>query len=331
MSKILVATERYYPYLGGRESYSNWIVKEMTEREHEVTVLASIHKGGVDGITVTSDYISELEKIWDLIIVVGYNGQMPKLALRDTNPHTGNKLIINTSDIPENVAGSTIPITHHLSKPSVIGYSTKEEYRFIENKKYSFKSKKINTGIPKTSISVGGFRSMERIETRNLFISVGGFDKDSKMLELYNTFIEAEVENATLALFGYKSINKMPKEYENVRVFSQVDYREIQKAIKDADLCIMNGENEGLGLAFFESMINETLWVSKPNGVAKELQKFGTIYNSQDELAEIMTSFQKNDETKKDLLKNGKQYVIDNHLISNTVDSIEKLIEIPVT
>ena len=68
-------------------------------------------------------------------------------------------------------------------------------------------------------------------------------------------------------------------------------------------------------------MINETPWISRNIAGAKLLSKFGTVYETEDELIKILKHWRPSNTDA------AFEYVISNHLIKNTVDDIENILK----
>ena len=113
----------------------------------------------------------------------------------------------------------------------------------------------------------------------------------------------------------------MPHASENVIPLMVEDPRDIKDAIADADCYIMNSDAEGFGLVLLESMLNKTPWISRNIAGAKVLAKYGTTYDTEKELVEILRRWRTPD------VSSAYEYVVNNHLIKNTVDDIEKVLK----
>ena len=67
--KLCFVVHRYAPFPGGSEYYVQQMAEEALSRGHDVTVLAGEHKGDLNGVKVTSEVSSLINK--DLVIVHG--------------------------------------------------------------------------------------------------------------------------------------------------------------------------------------------------------------------------------------------------------------------
>jgi glycosyltransferase involved in cell wall biosynthesis len=115
----------------------------------------------------------------------------------------------------------------------------------------------------------------------------------------------------------------MPHASENVIPLMVEDPKDVKDAIADADCYIMNSDAEGFGLVILESMLNKTPWIARNIAGAKLLARFGTVYDTEEQLTEILKSWNPADCVKTAL---SYKYVLQNHLIKHTVDDILSLI-----
>jgi glycosyltransferase involved in cell wall biosynthesis len=144
------------------------------------------------------------------------------------------------------------------------------------------------------------------------------------MIELAEAFKKAQLKDAILVTTGYDNrFDIMPHATENVIPLMVEDPRDIKDAIADADCYIMNSSEEGFGLVILESMLNKTPWIARNIAGAKLLAEYGTVYDTEEKLTEILKSWKPSDCVKTTLAYN---HVIKNHLIKNTVDDILNLI-----
>jgi glycosyltransferase involved in cell wall biosynthesis len=115
----------------------------------------------------------------------------------------------------------------------------------------------------------------------------------------------------------------MPPNSKHVKVMMIDDRNDVMSAIRDADLYIMHSHSEGFGLVLLESMLNRTAWASRNIAGAKVLSDFGFTYENDSALREYMIDFKGVPESK---LDDAHEYVMNAHLIKNTVNDILKLI-----
>jgi glycosyltransferase involved in cell wall biosynthesis len=142
--------------------------------------------------------------------------------------------------------------------------------------------------------------------------------------ELINTFNGVGRDDVTLVLTGYDNRHSiMPQNSKQVKVMMIDDRNDVMSAIRDADLYIMHSHSEGFGLVLLESMLNRTAWASRSIAGAKVLSDFGFTYENDSALREYMIDFKGVPESK---LDDAYEYVMNAHLIKNTVNDILKLI-----
>jgi glycosyltransferase involved in cell wall biosynthesis len=114
----------------------------------------------------------------------------------------------------------------------------------------------------------------------------------------------------------------MPHASETVIPLMVEDPMDVKDAIADAECYLMNSDSEGFGLVILESMINKTPWIARNIAGAKLLKEYGTAYETEHQLSAILGIWN-HMQTRED---SAYEYVIKNHLISNTVDDILSLI-----
>jgi glycosyltransferase involved in cell wall biosynthesis len=157
-----------------------------------------------------------------------------------------------------------------------------------------------------------------------MFLSCGGFWPNKAFHELIATFNGVGRDDVTLVLTGYDNRHSiMPQNSKQVKVMMIDDRNDVMSAIRDADLYIMHSHSEGFGLVLLESMLNRTAWASRNIAGAKVLSDFGFTYDNDSALREYMIDFRGVPESK---LDDAHEYVMNAHLIKNTVNDILKLI-----
>lgn len=311
MKKILYVVHRYYPYPGGSEYYVKNMAEETLKRGHEVWVYSDAHKGDQNGIKLTSD-ISILNEKFDLIVVHG-------------DCTTQNKVLENIERIPSPVLymiikpGMNYHILRGIKHAKYVSYSTKIDKEFIEQIGTTNNVIYVPHGIPETSVGRSGFKEKYGISGK-MILSCGGFWQHKGHMELANVFLKCNI-NETLVITGYWNNPQFrPKDTNNIKTFLVEDYQTILDAMCEADLYVMNSYEEGFGLVLLESMLNKTPWASRRVGGANQLEKYGYVYDSTEELYQILTSYN----NKKTF--QAEQFILQNHLITNTVDNILKIV-----
>ena len=89
-----------------------------------------------------------------------------------------------------------------------------------------------------------------------------------------------------------------------------------------ADAYIMNSYEEGFGLVLLESMMNKTPWYARDIAGAKDMCYYGTTYNNEDELMELLRNHKRNDKK----IEDAYNYVMANHTIQDTANDIEDVL-----
>jgi glycosyltransferase involved in cell wall biosynthesis len=313
--KLCFVVHRYVPYPGGSEYYVQQMAEEALSRGHDVTVLAGEHKGNLNGVKVSSDTKDLFGQ--DLIVVHG------------GDVHVQNVVLSNAQQLDS-------PVLYMIIKPSesqiclqalknvtYIGCSAPEDWEHVEKFNVLEKSHKVIHGIsPQDCIGFQGrFKDKYNIpKDKRMFLSCGGYWPNKRMIELAKAFTEANLENSILVTTGYDNRhNIMPHQSDIIIPLMVDDPKDVKDAIADADCYIMNSDAEGFGLVILESMINRTPWISRNIAGAKLLSKFGTVYNTEKELVNILKSWQSGNN------EDAYNYVMENHLIKNTINDIEKL------
>jgi glycosyltransferase involved in cell wall biosynthesis len=316
--KICFVVHRYAPFPGGSEYYVQQMAEECVQRLHEVTVLAGEHKGDLNGVHVTSDANALLNQ--DLVVVHGGDVSVQNFVL--SNSHRINSpvlyMIIKPSDSDVCVKA--------LKNVKFIGCSAPEDWEHVKKHNVKSKSHKVIHGISPTDCigTEGRFKEKYNIpKDKRMFLSCGGYWPNKKMIELAEAFKKADLKDAVLVTTGYDNrFGIMPHASENVIPLMVEDPMDIKDAIADADCYLMNSDAEGFGLVILESMINKTPWIARNIAGAKLLARYGKVYDTEEQLTEILKSWQPDDFTTALAYK----HVIQTHLIKNTVDDILSLI-----
>lgn len=316
--KICFVVHRYAPFPGGSEYYVQQMAEECVQRHLDVTVVAGEHQGDLNGVRVTSDasYLSNQ----DLVVVHGGDVGVQNFVLSNAKNINSPMLymIIKPSDSQVCVQA--------MQDVAFIGCSAPEDWEHV--KKYGMEQKavKVIHGISPTDCigTKGRFKQKYGIpQDKKMFLSCGGYWPNKKMIELADAFRQANLQDAVLVTTGYDNrFGIMPHASENVIPLMVEDPMDVKDAIADADCYLMNSDAEGFGLVILESMINKTPWIARNIAGAKLLKEFGTVYETEDQLTAILGLFPHMQTREESAYK----YVIQNHLISNTVDDILSLI-----
>jgi glycosyltransferase involved in cell wall biosynthesis len=316
--KICFVVHRYAPFPGGSEYYVQQMAEECVQRLHDVTVVAGEHQGDLNGVRVTS----EAHHLHDQDLVVVHGGDV----------HVQNFVLANAKNINS-------PMLYMLIKPSdsqvcvqamqdvkFIGCSAPEDWEHVKKYGVEHKARKVIHGISPTDCigTKGRFKKKYGIpEDKMMFLSCGGYWPNKRMIELADAFRQANLENAILVTTGYDNrFGLMPHASETVIPLMVEDPMDVKDAIADAECYLMNSDSEGFGLVILESMINKTPWIARNIAGAKLLKEYGTAYETEHQLSAILGIWN-HMQTRED---SAYEYVIKNHLISNTVDDILSLI-----
>lgn len=318
MAKILYVVHRYAPYPGGSENYVRDMAEETLRRGHEVAVFAGEHKGMHNGVLATSD--PEIFGLpWDLVVVhggdVGWQDNVLMQCKKIKSPMLFMLIIPSDSRTYK----------YACENVDYIGCSTFEDWWYIRYNDYKSKAVRIRHGIdPKISLGTSGFRKKYGIETELMFLSCGGYWHNKRMKELVDLFNKVGRYDITLVTTGYDNrFDIMPKDSEFVKNLLLDDRNDVMSAIKESDLYIMHSNREGFGLVLLESMLNKTPWAATNMAGAKLMNEFGFTYDNDEELLNYMKEFKPITEDK---IEESYEYVTMNHMISNTVDDILKLL-----
>jgi glycosyltransferase involved in cell wall biosynthesis len=316
--KICFVVHRYAPFPGGSEYYVQQMAEECVQRHLDVTVVAGEHKGSFNGVRVSSDANDLVDK--DLVVVHGGDVGVQNFVLEHAHEINSPVLymLIKPSESPTCLKG--------LRDAKFIGCSAPEDWEHVKKWKQEHKSHKVIHGISPTDCigEEGKFKDKYGIpKDKKMFLSCGGYWPNKKMIELADAFKKANLPDAVLVTTGYDNrFGIMPHASENVIPLMVEDPKDIKDAIADADCYIMNSDAEGFGLVILESMINKTPWIARNIAGAKLLSRYGKVYDTEEQLTELLGTWQPDDFTTALAYK----YVIQNHLIKNTVDDILSLI-----
>lgn len=315
--RLLYVVHRYPPFPGGSEYYTAAMAEESLSRGHEVSVLTGEHRGDQNGVHVTSDANILLQK-WDLIIVHG------------GDVHVQNFVLSNAKQIPN-------PILYMLIKPSnspvtvqalrdcdYLGWSTMADLQHISSHGYGPKARQVKHGIKhQDSIGKPGFKDKHGI-TQRMFLSCGGYWPNKLMRELAAVWSHAGIDDAVLVTTGYDNrMQLMPAALPGKIIPLLIDDKaEVLSAISEADCYVLHSSEEGFGLVLLESMLNSTPWIARDIAGATLMKKHGQTYETDDQLVSLLRNFDAVDFD----VDMAKQYVLQTHLISNTVDDILAII-----
>ena len=287
------------------------MAEEMITRKHDVTVLAHEHQGNQNGVIVSNDYNTILNQKWDMIIV-----------------HGGD--VISQNVIHINADKLKSPVLYLIVKPSdsevcvnglnyhrFLGYSTSMDIEHLKKYGVLEKGRRVRHGI----VPEFYFRNIID-KTKTIFVSAGGFWPHKAMTPLAEAFTKANIPDAELHLYGYGEKYLMPAENDVVKCFYGKDKTEVLLAINGADAYIMNSYEEGFGLVLLEAMMNKTPWYARNIAGAKDMCYYGTTYNDEQELMELLRNHERDDWK----IEDAYNYVMANHTIQDTCNDIEDVL-----
>ena len=316
--KICFVVHRYAPYPGGSEYYVQQMAEECLKRELDVYVLAGEHKGNLNGVQVTSDPNILMNK--DLVVVHGGDVNVQNFVLQNSSKINSNILYMLIKPSESEIC------LQALKTVKYIGCSSQEDWIHAEKWGVKNKAHKVIHGVSAIDCigKTGIFKQKYNIPvSKKMFLSCGGYWPNKKMIELAKAFNEANLKDSILVTTGYDNrFNIMPSSSDNIIPLMIEDPIDIKNAIADADCYIMNSTEEGFGLVILEAMLNKTPWIARNIAGAKLLAEFGQVYDTEKELIPLLQNFNK-DYNK---VQSAYEYVKNNHLISNTVDDILKLV-----
>lgn len=316
--KICFVVHRYPPFPGGSEYFVQQMAEESLRRGLDVTVVTGEHKGDLNGVKVTSDGNDLLNK--DLVVVQGGDVSVQNFVLSNAKNINSPMLYMIIKPSESNVC------LQALYDVKYVGCSALEDWEHVKKYGVESKSHKVIHGISPIDCigEKNKFKNKFNIpKDKKMFLSCGGYWPNKKMIELANAFREANPKDSILVTTGYDNrFGIMPHASENVIPLMVDDPMDVKDAIADADCYIMNSDAEGFGLVILESMINHTPWIARNIAGARLLSEFGQVYETEAQLIPLIQNFER-DENK---ISRAYSHVMANHLITNTVDDILKLI-----
>jgi glycosyltransferase involved in cell wall biosynthesis len=323
--KLLFVVHRYAPFAGGSEYNTQSMAEAAAQLGHEVAVLTAEPAGPrkSNGVWIVNDP-RLIMRDWDLVVIHGsctvqdivlYNAQhipSPKMYLLIGPPRGDENMDI---------------IRSGLEHCQWIGQATAFDREFITAEGYADKMVPIRYGLlPQYAAGEFGFKDKYNIET-SIFTAAGGFLPHKRINELVETFKKVNRPDITLVVFGYDTRSQaaaVPEESDNVRVIIDAPRHEIVDAMKESELFIFNSREEGYGLVLLEAMYNNCPWAARPVGGAPELEDYGIVYDTDEELAEILATY----EYDTNMIERARVYVEENHVATiATISDILRVLE----
>lgn len=315
--KICFVIDKYLPNIGGGTHYVQQLAEECVSRGIEVTVVTESQRGRINGVNVECDP-SFLDNN-DLVVVHGY-GPSPQRHVISNYKKIKSKILL----LPIEPSDSK-KLLEAAQNVYAVGCSTLEDWEWAKSAGLHQKAHHIPHGInKKTNIGTRGIfkKGLGIGEDTKMFLSCGGYWENKRMKELVSAFLIANVPDAVLVTTGYCRFDNIPKNSKNVINIHIGNTEDVKDAMADADCYIMNSSSEGFGMVILEAMINRVPWIGENIAGARLLSDFGTTYSSQERLVEILREGV--DSSKVD---SAYLHVVNNHLVSHTVDRILSLID----
>jgi len=211
-------------------------------------------------------------------------------------------------------------LKHH----KFLTYSTSADIEFLKKMNVWDKARRIRHGVvPEQTIKLKFIHHQGTFDSnkKKTFVSAGGFFPHKAMVPLAEAFENANILGAELRLYGYFDGPK-PVETDKVKVFFGEPKDTVMLAIVNADAYIMNSNEEGFGLVLLEAMLNKTPWFARNIAGAKDMARYGNIFENEEELMEKLFTFKPN----KRQIDDAYNYVMANHTIHDTVNDIEDIL-----
>lgn len=315
MSKDLLFVVHAYPphSVGGSEYNVQRLAEEAVRQGHNAVVLTN-WVGKHNDVQIENNPSILTDEAWDLIFVHG-SCPIQDIALNLSPEITKHSplyyALIQPSDHPM--------VQHGMKYATYIGCGTSFDYAHAAKYGHQDKSVEFRYGIPLVTTTEGMFRERYSITTKEMFLSVGGYWPHKMMHELVDAFKQANRPDCTLVLMGYDTrFGSPPPQSENVMCIVGSTQEDVYAAMDDADLYIMNSENEGFGLVLLEAMLNKTPWIARDIAGAHDMQKYGQVYNSFEDLVYLLKTFDVDPEK----VQSGFEYVVTQRSIENALESV---------
>ena len=316
LAKILFVVHRYAPYPGGSETNTKNMAEEMLRRGYDVTVLAAMNQGDLNGVKVTGNH-SALLDVWDLIIVHGGDVVSQNVA------HVNSELIKS-------------PVLYLIIKPSesdicmqglrvhkYLGYGSSFDLEHIKKHGFEAKARRVRYGLPIEDTIYPAIDSFLPFGGKKYFISIGGFAGHKQMRPLAEAFKKANIPDTMLLLLGYDG-GDVPSTSGNVVSYVGAEKKVVMSLVANSQGLIMNSSEEGFGLVLIEAMMNKTPWFARDIAGAHDMRMYGNIYSTEEQLMEMLRTHDR--EFIEVQIDNAYEYAMENHTIQASVDDIERII-----
>lgn len=312
--KICFAVHSYYPNAGGSEYYVQQMAEECVGRGMDVTVATNGSSGILNGVKVTSNPSDLMDK--DLIVVHGGGPDVQKFVLENAKRINSPILYMIIEPYESKVC------LQGMIDVDYLGCSTIEDWEHVKKWGVEGKAYKVIHGIsPKGNLGRKGvFKKKYGISNETkMFLSCGGYWENKRMMELAEAFERSDIQDSILVTTGYANpMNLTLKTTDKVMPLMLDNPQDVKDAMADAYCYIMNSDTEGFGLTILESMFNKTPWIARNIAGARLLADFGTVYETEEQLISILQTYIRDEQQ----IDRAYNYVLTNHLISNTIDDI---------
>jgi len=303
--------------MGGSENNVKRMSKEAVLKGHDVSVFTNTNEQYY-GVNVSSNPNIITDK-YDLIFIHG------SCSHQDLVIHNIN--LLKSPIYYAIIEPNNLQMVHRgCQVANWIGVGTSFDRAFVEQYGYDNKAVNYVYGIEPNAKGLLGFKDKYNIKTGKMILSAGGFFPHKRMQQLSNIFQEANLENTTLVLMGYDTrFGPTPNETDNVKCIIGAGQEDVYDAMVEADLYVMNSEKEGYGLCILEAMYNNCPWISMDIAAAHDLQIFGDVYKTENELLELLRTYKGRNNNPK--LIGAPNYIFYNHLVEHSLNSILKVLE----
>lgn len=283
--KFLFIVHRTYPYSGGSEYNIKLITEALVNCGHKVVVLTDCGIGNYGGVEVTLDRSEIFSTNYDLIVIHGADMPTQDYALYNLhNMHVPTLYwIIKPSDSASAIIG--------MKNATYVGWGTSFDLQHIIKYDVEYKAVYIRYVVDLPTL----IENTTFIKPRaTMFLSSGGFSPHKGFVELAECFNSLKLKDTILVLTGY--INSPPDNIQGENIIpifcnTRAEYLNILAA---ADMYIMNSFEEGFGLVLLDAMLNKVPWISRDIAGAHDMQDYGRVYNTKEELQYSLSNYRKN-------------------------------------
>jgi len=196
---------------------------------------------------------------------------------------------------------------YYLSKPDMVIALTDSQLRAI--KKYTNSVVKIPNGVDNDEFS------RSRPKLGEYLLSVGRFEKYKGFDEVLDV---SKITGKKVIIAGRpgnyynKLLERIRKEKMNVSLLLNVNRKKLLELYSNANIFIHPSNREGFGIVIIESLASGTPVISKPVGVASDLQsKFCRTYKDFNQLISLVDEMWEMKKNKKEIAKLRRRILAD--------------------